>query len=599
MSLRCVITTITALAMAFSPVVPAVGQERPLPSDVGPTAVSGQFVMQSCGETGEAHGWTSSVNTNDAALAMGVDCPPSTRPPGYPESFQQAGVWLSDRLGNAGGAIGASSGDRAEMTLSAATGTSIARLRYWRAVHKAADPGDHWQPYISLGARGDVIDSCLVGSDSTCYAGGDDWFPDDATTTPRAAYRDLDGLSVPSLIVGLYCTLNEDDICGSGNSLTSIDVEIFSAFLTISDAAAPILGTPVGEGWTATGWIGGDLALALASMDNTGIAATKVYVDGSLVRTLQRQCSYDRPRPCSDEPVGAVGLSTAAVADGVHQVSLGAVDAAGNETEIERPTPLRVDNNAPAAPVGLVSPAPVSTVDRFSVHWALPPDAGSPIVAAKYQVCQAGACGVVQTAPSLTAVEDVVLPEAGVGSVRVWLVDSLGQEAPSGAGVLNIDYAPEPAQGPAPGEDPPPGQGSPPAVEPPALTVPPGTTPPSAPRPVSGGDPSAPPSAAKPAKKPSPALKITSTRVAGRRVIVRGTVSARASGRVTVRFRARVKGKTYTITARARIRAKAFQATLTLPHALDRTRSGTATVSYTGDGDTRAESRRATIRWRG
>jgi hypothetical protein len=491
------------------------------------------------------------------------------------------------------------------MSFSAVPETSITRLRYWRAVHKVADPGDHWKPYISVGAASNVIDTCEIGSGSTCTAGADDWFPEDDALTVRGAYRDLDGLNADTVIVGLYCTPNEDDVCGSGNSLTRIDVEIFSAFLTISDPAAPILGTPVGEGWTETGWVSGDLALALASMDNTGIAATKVYVDGSVVRTLRRQCSYDRPRPCSDEPVGAVGLSTAAVADGVHQVSLGAVDAAGNETKIERPTALRVDNNAPAAPVGLMSPAPVSTVDRFSVHWSLPVDAGSPIVAAKYQVCQAGACGVVRTAPSLTEVEDVVLPEAGAGSVRVWLVDSLGQEAPSGAGVLNIDYAPEPAQGPAPGEDPspgsPPAQGSPPPVAPPGPAVPPGSTPPSAPRPVSGGDPSAPPTTAKPVKKPSPALKITSTRVAGRRVTVRGTVSARASGQVTVRFRARAraKGKTYTITAHSRIRAKRFQATLTLPHALDRIRSGTATVTYAGDGDTRAESRRATIRRRG
>jgi hypothetical protein len=591
-------TTFIALAALVCVVAPAPAQERPLPSDVGELSSSGAFLIQTCGETGAANGWSRSLNTNEQAISTGIDCPPSSRPPGFPTSFQQAGVWLSDRLGNAGGSDGASPGDRAEMAFAATPSTSITRMRYWRAVHKVADPGDHWRPYISVGAPANVVDTCEIGSGSTCTAGSDDWFPDDDALTARGAYRDLEGLNADTVIVGLYCAPNEDDVCGNGNSLTRIDVEIFSAFLTISDPAAPILGTPVGEGWTGTGWVGGDLALALASMDNTGIAATKVYVDGSLVRTLQRACSYDRPRPCSDEPVGAVGLSTAGLADGVHQVSLGAVDAAGNETKIERPTPLRVDNNAPAAPVGLVSPAPVSTVDRFSVHWSLPVDGGSPIVAAKYQVCQAGACGAVQTASSLTEVEDVVLPEAGAGSVHVWLVDSLGQEAPGTAGVLNIDYAPEPAQGPSPGENPPP-QDPPPVVVLPEPAVPSGSASPSAPRPISGGDPSAPPTATTPAKKPSPALKITSTRVAGRRVTVRGTVSARASGLVTVRFRARAKGKTYTITARARIRAKRFQARLTLPHALDRTRRGTATVSYAGDGDTRAESRQATIRRRG
>jgi hypothetical protein len=575
MSFRHAITTAAALVMMACAAASAEAQERPLPSDVGPLATPGQFVMQTCGETGVADGWTDSLNTNDGAIAMGVDCPPSTRPPGYPESFQQAGLWLSDRLGNAGGAIGANSGDRAEMTFSVASGTSITRLRYWRAVHKAADPGDHWQPYIALDARGNVIDSCVVGSDSTCYTGGDDWFANDATATPRAAYRDRDGISATSIILGLYCSPNDDGTCGSGNSLTRIDVEIFSAFLTISDPAAPILGTPVGEGWTADGWARGDLPLALASMDNTGIAATKVYVDGSVVRTLRRQCSYDRPRPCSDEPVGAVGLPTAGVADGAHQVSLGAVDAAGNETQVDRPTSLKVDNNPPAAPVGLGSPAPVSTTGRFSLRWSLPVDAGSPIVAAKYQVCQAGSCGGVRTASSLTEVDDLTLPAAGAGSARVWLVDALGQEAPGGAAVLDLNYAPP---GPPPTEIPMPGP------------VPPGPAP--VPDPV-------PPVVVKPPVKASPALKITSTRAAGRRVVVRGTVSARASGRVTVRFRARAtaKGKTSTITTRPRIRAKAFQATLVLPRALDRARGGTVTVSYAGDADTRAASRQATIRW--
>ena len=152
--------------------------------------------------------------------------------------------------------------------------------------------------------------------------------------------------------------------------------------------------------------------------------------------------------------------------------------------------------------------------------------------------------------------------------------DALGQEAQGGAAVLDINYAPAPPQGPAPVEIPVPGP------------VPPGPAP-------------VPPVVVKPSAKASPALKITSTRVAGRRVVVRGTVSARASGRVTARFRARAiaKGKTYTITARPRIRAKAFQATLALPRALDRARSGTVAVSYAGDADTRAASRQATIRW--
>jgi hypothetical protein len=478
------------------------------------------------------------------------------------------------------------------MTFAPIVGTSITRMRYWRAVHKVADPGDHWQPYIALSARDNVIDTCVLAGDSSCYAGGDDWFANDATTTTRASYRDLDGIAASSIIVGLYCAPNPDGVCGNGNSLTRIDAEIFSAFLTISDPAAPTLGTPTGEGWTDTDWVQGALPLQAASMDNTGIGATKVYADGSLVATLQRACSYDRPRPCSDEPVGAVGLPTAGLSDGVHAISVGAVDAAGNETKVDRPQPLKVDNNAPAAPVGLVSPAPRSTENWFSAHWSLPADSGSPIVAARYQVCEAGVCGAVQTAPSLTGVDGLALPAEGEGSVRVWLVDELGHESPGSAAQMTINYAPEltsvaqppststplgPPSAPAPGGAMP-GQ------------APGGTQPGGTPQPPSGG-----------AKKVDPALKITSLRVAGRRVTIRGRVSSRASGRLTVRFRARPRAgaKLITITARPSIRRRAFTATLVLPRALDRARSGTATVSYAGDADTRPANRRATVRWRG
>jgi hypothetical protein len=527
--------------------------------------------MQSCGETGASFGWSTTLNANEEALATGIDCPPSSRPPGYPTSFQQAGLWASDRLGDAGGALEAAGGDRAEMTFVPLPGTTITRLRYWRAIHIGAE--DKYEPYISLSTRGNVIDTCVIGGQSTCYAGGDDWFPNDATTTNRSSYRDLPDISASSIIIGLYCADSDVHTCGNGSILTHVDAEIFSAFLTISDPTPPMVGTPTGAGWTADTWSQGTLPLALASSDITGISATRVYADGSLIASLQRSCSYDRPRPCSDEPAGAVGLPTAGLADGAHQIAVGGVDAAGNETRVQRAAPLLVDNNAPAAPVGLVSPAPSSTENRFEAHWSLPPDPGSPIVAARYQLCQAAVCGAVQTAPSLTGVDDLALPAEGDASLRVWLVDGLGHEAPGAAATLALRYAPSTL---APGLPPIPDRT-------PAPTLP-------APQPQPSPTP-------RPVPKASPALKITSLRHNGRRITLRGTISSRASGRVTVRFRTRVNHHTRTLTLHPRIRARAFHATFTLPRSLARARAGTAVVAYAGDADTRSASRRVTIRW--
>jgi hypothetical protein len=479
-------------------------------------------------------------------------------------SFQQAGLWASDRLGDAGGALEANSGDRVEMTFVPLSGTTITRLRYWRAIHIGAE--DNYLPYISLTTRSNVIDTCVIGGQSTCYAGGDDWFPNDATTTNRSSYRDLPDISASSIIIGLYCADSDVHTCGNGSLLTHVDAEIFSAFLTISDPTPPTIGTPTGAGWTADTWSQGTLPLALASSDITGISATRVYADGSLIASLQRDCNYDRPRPCSDEPDGAVGLPTVGLAEGAHQIAVSSVDAAGNETRVQRAAPLLVDNNAPAAPVELVSPAPSSSENRFEAHWSLPPDIGSPIVAARYQLCQAAVCGTVQTAPSLTAVDGLALPAEGDASLRVWLVDGVGHEAASAAATLALSYRAPPL-----GLDPTP--------------IPDLTPTPPAPQPPT-----------RPTRKAA-ALKITSLRHRGRRITLRGTISSRASGSVTVRFRTRVNRRTRTLTLHPRIRARAFHATFTLPRSLARARAGTAVVTYAGDADTRPATRQATIRW--
>jgi DNA-directed RNA polymerase specialized sigma24 family protein len=150
--------------------------------------------------------------------------------------------------------------------------------------------------------------------------------------------------------------------------------------------------------------------------------------------------------------------------------------------------------------------------------------------------------------------------------------DDLGHEAPGSAATLALRYAP-PTLGPGilPAPDPTP---TPPAPQPPPNPTP------------------------RPASKAAPALKITSLRHDERRITVRGTISARASGRVIVRFRTRVNRRTRTLTLHPRIRARRFHATFTLPRSLARARGGTAVVTYAGDADTRPATRQATIRWR-
>ena len=94
--------------------------------------------------------------------------------------------------------------------------------------------------------------------------------------------------------------------------------------------------------------------------DNVGIMVTRMIVDGEQ-RDVQDyrdvrwpdwvRCDFTRPRPCVDVAPGGLGLNTAALADGTHQMRVEAVDAAGNVGGVTHD--IHVDNHAPAKPSAL------------------------------------------------------------------------------------------------------------------------------------------------------------------------------------------------------------------------------------------------------
>ena len=550
-------------------------QGRPRPRDVGPLAVPGGYVIQSCGEAGSSEGWSLTRSDPDAVDA-GSECPPHRgNQPMLPGVLFQTGIWVSDRLGNAGGSVDTPAGSHAEATFAVVPGTSIVRARFFRRLSKRSD--DNWKLWIGVADGNADNDSCDMNGAPSCVTGADDWYPDDPNPDlDRLSYRDLGPLSATSFVVGVRCADNSNHLCGNGTSLTRADASIFSAFFTIADPTPPAVGSPVGDGWTTGDWAQGSLALAVGSSDATGILATSVYADGSLIASRQGSCRYDRPRPCADEPTGAVGLPVAGLADGPHTIDLVVADAAGNTVSLRRPQPLLVDTRAPAAPVGLRSPVVAATATAFSADWSLPADAGTPIDAARYQVCQGGSCGPVAAASGLTHLDAQAPSGSAPATLRVWLVDSLGHEAPGAAATVALTRASAQTPGaPAP----------PPGADPPAIPLPIGCCI----TPTLPVTPSA-------TTKAAAALRLATLRRVGRRVTVAGTLTRLASGRVTIRYRVRRGGRSSTLTARAAIRGGAWHTTLTLPSRVASARSATVTVTYAGDADTRPGTRSATLR---
>jgi hypothetical protein len=112
------------------------------------------------------------------------------------------------------------------------------------------------------------------------------------------------------------------------------------------------------------------------------------------------------------------------------------------------------------------------------------------------------------------------------------------------------------------------------------------------PAPVTVGPPS-PPSIAPPAVTPpatvkpaSAALKVTGAFRKGAKVVVSGTITAKAAGKVTVAYAQKVGRKTITVKKTATIAKGRWKVTLTLPKALTRgaaaRRTGTVTATFAG-----------------
>lgn len=485
---------------------------------------------------------------------------------------------MADRVGD-GSAPDAREGDHAEQTWTAAPATSITRIRLWRSVGKQLD--DNWNPYMQLVGSSVPFESCEIDGNVSCSRGGDGWTPGNTRPTDTLAYRDLTGLSTTGLIVGITCRSNETGICTNGGRINNANADLYGAFFTISDTSKPTVGTPSGSAWSATGWNQGKLSATLSSSDNAGISATRLYVDGRLEETTDGSCIWDRPIPCTDQATGAsVNVDTTALSDGTHVLQLAAVDAAGNEQRASETKTLQVDNNPPAAPVGLTAPGGTTNyTGRFDLNWSLPPDDGAPLTEARYTVCRDGQCTAPQKTTTPTSLTGLQLPTEHTYTVSIWLVDALGHTDPTNAATIDLTrWLTRPGGG--------------------TTTI--TTRTPTSSTPASGPTSPAPTTTASTTPVPTTPTKaaanltFSATR-SGARVRVVGTLNRRASGRVRVRYAARVGRRSRSLTRAATIRNGRFTLTLTLPRSLRAARRGTLTVTYAGDADTKADRRHKTV----
>jgi len=210
-------------------------------------------------------------------------------------------------------------------------------------------------------------------------------------------------------------------------------IAVRDARVFLDDPSAPRLGGARGALWTADGWLRGGQEVAFDAADNSGIRLGRVELDGRVVHEDARGCDFTRPVPCGDGPTGA-GFDTRTWSDGEHRLRLGAQDAGGNWSWVDRT--VRVDNTPPAEPAPALDGGADWSPDRTrTLTLPVEPGQAAPLVRARAKACRlGGACE--DSAPELRAsagsasASVTALGGPGEYAVRVALEDAAGNVSP-------------------------------------------------------------------------------------------------------------------------------------------------------------------------
>jgi hypothetical protein len=565
---------------------------------LAPMTTAGSVDIVSCDSApgGGADDAWAYLSTNASTFAQTIaTCPSTGITVGSDIEHPQILGLSAWTLLNSGAA--ATIGQGAQYRFTAPLGTTVTRVQIKR------DIGLYNDSYLVFG-RTDAAqlagETCSrVDPAFTCSVGG--------YSAPAA---DFLGLSTSWVAWGFECGAHGLTSCDTGTTLHSAWAHIYASTVTLTDNQAPT-GVSAAGALTAGGWKGGVVAVDVSGSDNLGIRTVRWYADGVLVggsgNSVTRACDFSTPVPCTDVSAGAASLDTTALADGARSVQLALVDPAGNETKGSA-FGVQVDNTAPAAPTGLVVSGGGSS-PAFGLGWTDPSaGSGAPLASIRWQACDGGTCSSGSTAPTggAQSLGGLTLPAAGSYVVRVWAVDQAGNGTSAGAAAVgSVTYtAPSGGGGSGGGgngngggggsgvggggsDNAPLGAGTPT----PSLTgFPPGPV-----------GPAAPTLPATPTSAPAPTtawLRITTARLSARtgRLVVRGSLPSAATGRVTISYRAKARGRWRTERVTTRLTRGRFSATMTLSRVLRAGANPRVTVAYPGSRAFAAARRTVVVR---
>ena len=211
-------------------------------------------------------------------------------------------------------------------------------MSYYRALDTVAGAA-YWQAGL-FDANGTAIDVCETNP-TPCSS------PNNQVPVSRT------GLNTTGLFFGIYCDATSPSVCTPGGSEHSVQAQMYSIAVTLSETALPSVSNLAGPLWTG-GVVWGTQTVTFAASDPSGIAQIALDGAGGQVALQPQSCNYAQTQPCPDLPAGSVSVNTAMLADGTQTLSLLVTNAAGNTQTVQSPS-IVVDNNGPPAPEQLAA----------------------------------------------------------------------------------------------------------------------------------------------------------------------------------------------------------------------------------------------------
>lgn len=303
------------------------------------------------------------------------------------------------------------------------TGITAVRGAWWHALHDGieqrlggVDAGGGFTPFLSAAATDTGLREFSKG------------FP-----TPVAAFEDR-----------LLCARAESRWCsleqGSWSSLRTLTI-------TIDDPTPP--GARIAGGsLIGPGWHRGVQSVDVGGYDaGAGVRLGETKLDGARVGFTEYPCAAvsvggqwrgTRMQPCQVAVSATHTVATTGFSDGPHEVTYCNADFAAN-VGCGPAARVLVDNNAPAHPRAIVIAGGDGwrRSNDFDLSWENP-DQGpaSPIAGAGWQIVGGNGFDTgtrFAAGRDRRALADLSVPAAGEFSLRLWLRDEAGNEAPASA----------------------------------------------------------------------------------------------------------------------------------------------------------------------